>query len=590
MLKRLFGILSRILRKRKLKKHNKIAIAGIIILIIAIGSFANSRNGDEVVEDTASQDRVVETSIVSDLIQKNSIEVTGIVKAETQVDVVALTHGTVQSIQFESGDVVEAGQILAQLYDATSLTNLNNALTSYNNVKLSSDATKRLAEESVRQAELGLQNAEESVRSSEITVKAAEDNLVNTENLQIRAVEDLKNSTLIAVNGYLNSIHSTLDQIDYILDVDDTSQLPGISGTLGAMDTNSVAKAEDWYIIARDEYEQILELTLDINTAQSVLSRVVTNLAQTRLAVDALIIVLDNTVPSSVFSDASLLAQKSSFAGIRTSIVNSSTSAQGQLQTIQNQPIVHKQQHDALVSALSSSKSRGDLALLALSNAQVSLEQAKQSSNQQVIGAQSSLDSAQGQLSLVQSQVSDLTLKAPISGQLTERNIEIGSEVNIGHKVTTVSQSDLVKIKIDLTSDEVYSVRLGQKVVINEKLEGVITQIDPTADPVNRKVGMEIIFDNKDKKLIPETFVTVNIPLVEVQSSRILIPLKAVAITQTERFVFVVNSNQTVSRAMVEIGQISGNSIEIISGLSKTDEIVTEGSKQLSEGDIIVIK
>ena len=583
-------MLGKIFRKRKIAKHNIIAIVAIFILLIAVGVFANSRKNNQVTEEKLEEAVLVETSLVSDLKQKSYIEATGVVKAETQIDVVALTRGTVQSVQFENGDVVKAGQVLVQLYDSTTLTNLNNALTSYNNVKLGFDTTRRLAEESVRQAELGLKNAEESVRSSEIAIKAAEEALANAENLQAREVEDLKNSTLIAVNGYLNSINSTLDQIDYILNVEETSQLPGISGTLGAMDTTSISLAENLYVIARDEYNRILKLPLNSNSTQSVLSQVVVNLAQTRSAVDALIVVLDNTVPSSTFSDAALLAQKNSFAGIRTSIVNSSTSAQSQLQALQNQPILQKQQRDALVNAVSSAKSQGDLALLALSNARVALEQAKQGSEQQIIGAQSSLDGAQGQLSLIQSQVSDLTLKATISGQITSKNIEIGSEVNIGQKVAVIAQSDLLKIKIDLTSDEVYSVKLGQKVIINDSLEGVITNISPSADVVSRKVAVEIIFDNTEKELIPETFVTVNIPLTEVKSSRILIPLKAVTITQTERFVFVVNEDNTVRRVLVEIGQISGDSIEVLSGLSDADNLVIAGNKQLSDGDLVTVK
>ena len=583
-------MLGKIFRKRKIAKHNIIAIVAIFILLIAVGVFANSRKNNQVTEEKLEEAVLVETSLVSDLKQKSYIEATGVVKAETQIDVVALTRGTVQSVQFENGDVVKAGQVLVQLYDSTTLTNLNNALTSYNNVKLGFDTTRRLAEESVRQAELGLKNAEESVRSSEIAIKAAEEALANAENLQAREVEDLKNSTLIAVNGYLNSINSTLDQIDYILNVEETSQLPGISGTLGAMDTTSISLAENLYVIARDEYNRILKLPLNSNSTQSVLSQVVVNLAQTRSAVDALIVVLDNTVPSSTFSDAALLAQKNSFAGIRTSIVNSSTSAQSQLQALQNQPILQKQQRDALVNAVSSAKSQGDLALLALSNARVALEQAKQGSEQQIIGAQSSLDGAQGQLSLIQSQVSDLTLKATISGQITSKNIEIGSEVNIGQKVAVIALRDLLKIKIDLTSDEVYSVKLGQKVIINDSLEGVITNISPSADVVSRKVAVEIIFDNTEKELIPETFVTVNIPLTEVKSSRILIPLKAVTITQTERFVFVVNEDNTVRRVLVEIGQISGDSIEVLSGLSDADNLVIAGNKQLSDGDLVTVK
>ena len=575
---------------KRVQKHNIIAMVGVLVLLLAIGVFFNSNNANVKTKSNTTKARVVKTSLVSDLVKKNSIEVTGIVKSATQVDVIALAKGTVEQADFDIGDVVSTNQVLVRLYDSVALTNLNNAMTNFSNIQLSANTTKRLAEESVRQAELGLQNASQSLTSAEIALKAAEDNLQNTKELQSREVKDLKDSILIAVGGYLNTINNTLDRINFILKVEGNSQLSGIEATLGATDASSVTTAENLYKVARDEYKSVQDLELNEDTVEFVLTKTVQSIDKTKQAVDALIVVLDNTVASAEFSDEALLAQKNSFTAIRTGIVNASTAANSQLQAIQNQPVVHKQQLDVLVSAVDSARSQRDLALLSLENAQVILDQARQSSKQQIISAQTALDNSQGQLSLVQSQVSNLSVSAPISGQVIDKYVELGAEVRVGQKIATIAQSDLVKVKISLTSDDVYNISIGQTVVINNEFQGVITRIDPVADAVSRKVGVEIVFDNTDNVLIPETFVDVSIPLNVVENTGIFVPIKAVSITQMDRFVYIIDDNNIVKRVKVEIGQIVGDSIEITNGLQLSDRIVVDGAKQIVDGEKVNVE
>ncbi|MGB0756867.1 MAG: efflux RND transporter periplasmic adaptor subunit [Patescibacteria group bacterium] len=576
------------LRKRKrVKKHHIILFALIVVVIIGGAALANREEAPQ--EDVAPIIPTVTISKVGELDQDSTVNATGVVKAATQVDVVALVNGTVQSIGAQVGDIVAKDTALANLYDATVLTNLSNAVTNYNNINLSFDTTKRLADESVRQAELNVQNAGESVQSAEVALQAAEDSLTNTSALQAREVENVRTSAVISIDGYLNTSANTLEQINYILKVEGNDQLPGIGPVLGAKDPLSVQTAEDAYTISRAEVVRLRTLENSDANVEVLLPQVVANLKQTLAAVNALTVVLENTVSSNLFTDSALLAQKNTFATLRANVVASNASAEGTLQTIQNQPLVHKQQIDALTAGVESARNQLDLAKLGLSNAEISLLQAEQSRDSQVIGASTSLDTSRGQLSLAQSQANDLSISAPIDGQIIAKHIEVGGEVGVGTKLFTIAQSDLVKVLIEVTSDEVYQLKVGQKVVINEEFDGVISQIDPTADSVSRKVGVEIIFNNAQKELIPETFVDVSIPLDDVVDSTITIPLRAVTITQTERFVMVVEDNKAIKREVV-IGQIIGADIEVVSGLDSEDILIIEGNKQVSDGQEVTTR
>ena len=126
--------------------------------------------------------------------------------------------------------------------------------------------------------------------------------------------------------------------------------------------------------------------------------------------------------------------------------------------------------------------------------------------------------------------------------------------------------------------------------IINDNLGGVIGHIDPAADPMTKKVKVEIAFDNKDKELIPETFVDITIYTTEENNANsvfsadsFLVPLKAVTITQTEKYVFLAKEGKAI-KTTVEIGQTEGNKVEITAGLNNGDELIIEGNRNL-EGD-----
>jgi membrane fusion protein, multidrug efflux system len=105
---------------------------------------------------------------------------------------------------------------------------------------------------------------------------------------------------------------------------------------------------------------------------------------------------------------------------------------------------------------------------------------------------------------------------------------------------------------------------------------------------MTKKVKVEIAFDNVDKKLIPETFIDITIPIdgtgrSEFTEGRFFVPLKAVTITQTENFVFL-NKENIAIKTSVEIGETLGDKVEIMVGLSNDDELIIEGNRGL-EGD-----
>jgi membrane fusion protein (multidrug efflux system) len=91
--------------------------------------------------------------------------------------------------------------------------------------------------------------------------------------------------------------------------------------------------------------------------------------------------------------------------------------------------------------------------------------------------------------------------------------------------------------------------------------------------------------DNSDLRLRPGMLLNVKVELTNIQalqiSERALIP------QQNKQFVFVVNTDNTVSRREIEVGQRVPGWVEVLNGLEEGDEIVVEGIQKIRPGVMI---
>jgi membrane fusion protein (multidrug efflux system) len=338
-------------------------------------------------------------------------------------------------------------------------------------------------------------------------------------------------------------------------------------------------------------YQELSLASPNRETIKNYIEQELNLLEETKNTVAYTIKALDNTVSSAEFSDAAISSQRTAFFTLQNNVVSTQSGAEATLAGLNNLKANNKNQTDALNNAVEAAESQLESAIIGLENSKIVLSNTIKGQDQQVLSAQISLDNAQGQLDLLSSQLGDLTVRAPIKGRITSKMIEIGAEVNPGQKIARIEQSDTVKIIVNLPSSDVYRIKNGQKVLLGDDFEGEIILISPAADPITKKVKVEILFDNKNKELIPGTFIDVIIPVEKPKQSRensFFIPLRAVTITQNESFVFLVREEKA-SKTIIKTGQVAGALIEVLSGIDNGDILIVEGGKSLEEGNRVEI-
>ena len=185
-------------------------------------------------------------------------------------------------------------------------------------------------------------------------------------------------------------------------------------------------------------------------------------------------------------------------------------------------------------------------------------------------------------------------LLSPINGVITQRLFDNGDMV-AGQPILIVMQLQPVKIMINISEEFFPQVKLGTPVNVTadiypgESFEGKVSLIYPTIESATRTFQAQVSIPNKDLKLRPGMFARIS---VDFGSRDGLVVSDKAVIKQpgtNDRYVYVLNSDNTVSYTKVILGQRKGELYEILSGLKVGDKIVVAGQSRLLDGEKVEI-
>ena len=181
-------------------------------------------------------------------------------------------------------------------------------------------------------------------------------------------------------------------------------------------------------------------------------------------------------------------------------------------------------------------------------------------------------------------------LVSPIDGVISARNYDAGDMYTMSQPLYTVEQIVPVKMLVAISEIDYTKVKKGDAVSIvadaipGKTFAGKVNRIYPTIDPMTRTFTAEVVVDNNYKTLRPGMFVRTTVNFGTRQS--VIIPDIAV-VKQSgsgDRFVYVVESDNTVSFKPVKLGRRINNEFEVLEGLKEGETVVTGGQVKLKAG------
>jgi len=211
--------------------------------------------------------------------------------------------------------------------------------------------------------------------------------------------------------------------------------------------------------------------------------------------------------------------------------------------------------------------------------------------------ARRNVNAANAQLRAVQSRQKDRILIAPFDGILGFRRVSVGSFVRPGDPVARLIDDSEMNLEFAVPSTFLRSLKPGTKIVARTddlpgmNFEGEITTIDNAIDPVSRSIKVRATLPNPEQVLISGMFM--EIILTADPRASLAIPEEAVQPVGPKTFVFRVEEAEralSAKRTEVKLGALDNGFIEVLSGLSASDRVITEGVIRVRDGAEIKIE
>jgi RND family efflux transporter MFP subunit len=214
--------------------------------------------------------------------------------------------------------------------------------------------------------------------------------------------------------------------------------------------------------------------------------------------------------------------------------------------------------------------------------------------------AQANLAAAEANVRRLEQLESFKHIYAPFSGVITRRNIDIGALITAGSTAQTkelfdLAQVDPLRVYVSVPQMDAASIRKGMPAHIElreypgQKFKGAVVRTAEAIDPATRTMLTEVDIPNHDGHLLPGAYAQLHFS-VAVQATHLSVPINALLFRPEGPRVAVVGADQKVHLAAIIIGRDFGSKVEVLGGLSASDQVVVNPADSLEEGQQVQVK
>ncbi|MBN2054144.1 efflux RND transporter periplasmic adaptor subunit [bacterium] len=210
---------------------------------------------------------------------------------------------------------------------------------------------------------------------------------------------------------------------------------------------------------------------------------------------------------------------------------------------------------------------------------------------QQFIAAQSSYEAAEAKLKQIEILSDRARVKAPVTGIVVERFLEVGEYAGSGERLFIVHQDDPMKIEAGLPEIDISYFNEGTEAEVrcdalpDETFIGRIARISPAVNEATQTVTLEIAVDNAAKRI--RSGMSGRVKLIKrIYHDAVVIPQSAVLDTPDGQTVFVFRDGKAILR-QVRTGAIRDEYTLVTAGLSIGEQIIVVGQRNLIDGETV---
>jgi RND family efflux transporter MFP subunit len=194
---------------------------------------------------------------------------------------------------------------------------------------------------------------------------------------------------------------------------------------------------------------------------------------------------------------------------------------------------------------------------------------------------------AEANLNAMRAQLGRLDIRAPKSGLILSRNVEVGQVVSQGSgALFHLAENGQMEMKAQLSQQDLAFIQVGMPAQITpigsgRSFTGQVWQVAPMIDATNRQGEVRIAIPY-DQSIRPGGFAEAKIQ--SGATSAPLLPQSAVLSDDNGNYVYVINGKNEVERRAIKIGTVEDQGVTIAEGISGNERVVLSAGPFLNPG------
>jgi len=211
------------------------------------------------------------------------------------------------------------------------------------------------------------------------------------------------------------------------------------------------------------------------------------------------------------------------------------------------------------------------------------------SAQQSLLAAKAQVTLAEAQLANIDLQLSRTEVKAPVAGEIVERNARIGAIAAAGgNNMFVLIRDGALEVNADVAEADLMRLAVGQTAAMqavgaSAPLKGTIRLVEPSIDTVSRLGRVRISIEDSGR-VVSGMFINAEILVAE--HNAVAVPVTAVGVSAGGPTVMKVVDG-LVSRVPVKTGIRDGGWVEVLEGIAAGDTVVTKAGAFVRDGDRI---
>jgi membrane fusion protein (multidrug efflux system) len=190
-------------------------------------------------------------------------------------------------------------------------------------------------------------------------------------------------------------------------------------------------------------------------------------------------------------------------------------------------------------------------------------------------------------INLLKVRIAETEVRAPFDGVIGFRYVSEGSYVQPSVKIAHLIDPSMLKLEFAIPEKYVSEALMGKRVSFytqgyDDEFFATVYAIDYRVDEATRTIGLRARYDNRDRRLVPGMFADLTV-ITDEKSNAIQVPTEAIVPEMDQKSIWVAH-NGRAALVPVITGIRTETKVEIVSGISVGDTVLTSGLMQLRPG------